>query len=114
MMKIDPLTGRAVISIKTFFAKKRWWCGGPIPKSVLLTRSHINMVINLSLIRAIDIGYSAIRRSKMLARTDKTKKNSDIRLCVSILHECERLGIPQRFIGGLFLLYLKLCEKAEL
>lgn len=109
---LDPLMAQGIRAIKKFFHNKTWWAGGSIPKSILLTSQHVKLVSYIDLIKSIDYGYAAIARSG-LARS-KYKDHAEIRIALRIIHECERLGIPQQFIGGLFLMYLKLCEKAEL
>lgn len=102
-----PEVVRAVGAMKRFFKDKTWWCGGEIPKTSLLTERNVKMVLYLNITQSVKIGYRA------LAKVDRPKHH-DIKTCVYVLHECERLGIAQPYVGGLFLLYLKLCEKVEL
>lgn len=99
--------------IKKFFRSEWWWMGGRVPEAVLLSDRNLRIVRNIDLIDAVDIGYAALERTEELARTDKSP-NVDIKLCMRVLRKCERLEIPQNYIGGMFLLYLDLCEKVVL
>lgn len=100
-------------SLATFFAKKQWYAGGPIPPELLYTKRNFHLVNNVALLDAIEIGYRSIERSSVLAKT-KYKKNVDTNLALRVIRWCERSGIMQDHIGGLFLLYLELCEKVAL
>lgn len=106
-----------VNSLNKFFSRKQWYAGGPIPPELIHTKRNYNLVKNIDIVHAIDIGYNGISKTMKnngkLARTQR-ELDLDIYLALRVIHQCERMGIPQDYIGGLFLLYLELCEKVEL
>jgi hypothetical protein len=99
--------------IKEFFSDKSWYCGGPVPESTLYSLRSFRLVRNLPLEKALDIGFKGIKKAK-LSCPAKYSKNSDTELSMKLLRECGRRNIPQEYIGGLFILYLELCEKIDL
>ena len=100
-------------SLYIFFRKKSWYCGGPVPGEILYTKEHFRLLDRIDLVSAIDIGYLSIMKTGKLAKT-LFSEHIDTKLCLKVTRECEREKILQVHIGGLFLLYLKLCEKVEL
>lgn len=103
-------------SINAFFCRRRWHNGGPIPPNLLHTKANYNLVRNINLVQAIDIGYKAIAdhlAKGPLART-RGVKHADIYLVTRVMRACEKVGVQQEHIGGIFLLYLELCERVRL
>ena len=100
-------------SIKTFFKDKSWYCGGPIPQNLLYTERNFRLIENVDLNQSVELGYKSICRAKSLAKTKYCKK-CEVDICLKVIRDCEKKHIPQDHIGGLFLLYLELCEKVEL
>src|SRR6185369_4086379 len=45
------------LSIRKFFRKKSWHCGGPIPEELLYTQSNFHLLQNISLPEATDLAY---------------------------------------------------------
>ena len=101
------------MTLKLYFRRKSWHAGGPVPDEVLFTERNFRLVNNISFLTAVDLAYRSIAETKSLARTTYSK-DCDIKMCLRFLRECARLDIPQEHKGGLFLLYLEICEKVDL
>lgn len=102
-------------SLDTFFADKAWHLGGKIPPRLIFNHNNFRIVNNISLENAIKIAYRSLERASYLCMSKKpVVKNTDIKLCLKIIKDCEIKGIPYLYIGGMLILYLKLCEKVEI
>lgn len=101
------------VSIDMFFLDKSWHAGGQIPDELLHNKRNYKLINNATLIDALDLAYKCIAVCRTLAKTGY-QRNADVRVAIRVIHECERHGIPQDYIGGMLLLYLELCEKVEL
>jgi len=85
-----------------FFEGKRWHCGGPIPKAVLLCDRHLQMVLRLEMNDCVDLFYEALGVPKRFTR-------KETKLLSSLLDEAYQKSIPKHHTGGLVLVYLRLC-----
>jgi|SRR5581483_10422727 len=102
-----------IYCLNKFFEDKSWHCGGNIPKKLLINERNIRLLRNADMITAVDIGYDAIerfRRSGRYMAETLYRGEYDVDLCLKIINEGQRLCIPQHYVGGIFLLYLELCE----
>lgn len=100
-------------SLTKFFSNRYWYNGGRVPCDLLYTKRNFRLCNNITVVDALDLAYDCIKQAKQLAKTTY-RKNVEIALALKIIHECEGKDIPQDYIGGLFLLYLELCERVVL
>ena len=94
-------------SLTDFFSGKKWHCGGPI-----YTKINFRLINNITLTDAIQLGYAGVARGKSLATG--YYKDAEIDISLRVLRECQTRRISRDHAGGLFCLYLELCEKVEL
>lgn len=112
--KVMPQKVREITkALETFFSKKRWYNGGPIPDELLYTKRNYHLMNNITLLDAVEIDYDSIDECKTLAKTPY-KKNVEIAITMRVIRECEKKHVPQDYIAGCLLLYLELCEKVVL
>lgn len=93
--------------IDRFFADKIMHCGGKVPKYILTDPRKISMVSSTTLIDGVKIAYDSMKDSNFV----ELKKIGDITEDIKIVNETLNLlcksGIPQKFAGGMMLIYLK-------
>ncbi len=114
----------AKIAIKRFFETMSYHSGGPISKSRLCSDEYVNLVINIEIPSAIDIGYALIKQHGekygYFAKTGfynqkiQEGESIDTKIWMSVMQRCHSLHILQEYIGGIFLIYLELCEGIKL
>lgn len=113
-----PAEEIVVLSMQRFFAGLDWSAGGPIPNSEFRRNEFIELVQNYSFTHAIDVGYYAIQKMRenklRLSSTGEIQLDTDVDIMLTVLGRCHRLRIPQKYIGGMFILYLHLCEGIRL
>ena len=115
----DPPAEEIVVSsMQRFFSGLDWSAGGPIPNSEFRRNEFIELIQSYSFIHAIDVGYYAIEQMKKnnfnLSTVGEIKTDTDVDIMLTVLSRCHRLRIPQKYIGGMFILYLHLCEGIRL
>lgn len=97
--------------IAKFFSDKIMHCGGSIPKYMVCSPNRVDMVMNMSLLDGIDKAYLAMQGMVSAEEEQKCKYTGevteDIRLVADSLGVLASCGVPQRFAGGVMLLYLK-------
>ncbi len=110
-------------AIVTFFGGLHWAVGGEIPQEILLSDEHINLIVNIGntgsgFVHAVDIAYPLIKAHSndygSFARSGSYTQGLEIEICLYVVHRLGRLNIPQGYLGGIFLIYLKLCEGVKL
>ena len=99
--------------ILSFFKDKRLHSGGKIPTILLLSDSHISMVVNYDIIRSVKKAYSCLE-SHESSFCNLGEVTGDIRLVSGILNSLSASDIPQQFAGGMMLIYLKFVEGVEI
>jgi len=109
---------KAKKAIKDFFAELHWAIGGKIPENILLKDKYLNLIRNIEFNDAIDACYSLINKhaqhSGFFARSGPYVEDLEISMCLYVVHRAGELHIPQGYIGGIFLIYLELCEGVKL
>jgi len=108
---LDPITQSIHKYVKEcidkFFEDKSMHCGGKIPKYMVTNEKKVLMVVSTSLIDSVDIAYECMRNIS----EEDTKTNGDIATDIKMVNESlsviGRAGVPQRFAGGMMLMYLK-------
>jgi hypothetical protein len=99
--------------IFSFFSDKNFFCGGRIPKRILLDNSHVLMVIEYDISRSVQKAYDCLKEHS-ISKEFLGEVTGDIRLVSSILNDLSISRVPQQFAGGMLLLYLKLVEGIEI
>lgn len=99
--------------ISSFFKDKRLHSGGKIPKILLLSDSHISMVVNYDIIKSVKKAYSCLENHESSV-CNLGEVTGDIRLVSGILNSLSASNIPQQFAGGMMLIYLKFVEGVEI
>lgn len=105
----------ASVCIDKFFEDKEMYGGGPVPKRLLRSPRYLSLVIN-STAEVVPYLYSAMERCSHSLTQEKPKLATvpnDVKLVISILRNCYLLGIPQRFVFGMTLMYLEICEGVQ-
>ena len=98
--------------IKLFFKNKPFYCGGKIPKNMLINCDNILTVINYDIIDSVKKSYFFLRNHDSATQL-LGEVTGDIRLVSSILHKLSAERVPQQFAGGMLILYLKYVEGVE-
>jgi len=98
--------------IKIFFKNKPFYCGGKIPKNMLINCDNILTVINYDIIDSVKKSYFFLRNHDSATQL-LGEVTGDIRLVSSILHKLSAENVPQQFAGGMLILYLKYVEGVE-
>lgn len=97
--------------IAKFFSDKTMHCGGSIPKYMVCSPNRIEMVLNTNLLDCVDRAYLAMRDMVSLEEEMSSRftgeVTEDIRLVTDALGVLASCGVPQRFAGGIMLLYLR-------
>lgn len=97
--------------IDNFFVGKVMHCGGKIPKYILCSPKMIDMVVSTNLLDSLDIAYSCMKGMSAGDDDERFKftgeVTDDVRLVNETLTLLSRSGIPQKYAGGLMLLYLR-------
>jgi hypothetical protein len=108
----------AVQYIDQFFADKRLYCGGKIPKWILHAEQRISMVMNYDIINSVDRAYEALELTISPEETAEAMRTGeatkDIKLVNDTLNMLAGFGVPKPFAGGIMLLYLEYVEGVEI
>lgn len=110
-IKVPECIREHYLSLRSFFRKKNWHCGGSIPPELIYTQTNFHLIQNISLSEAIDLAYEAIDKCKN--DVIWMHKNADVLNVLKVIKECEKKGIQQEHIAGILLLYLKLCVNVD-
>lgn len=93
--------------IDKFFANKIMHCGGKIPKYILTDPKKISMVSSTTLIDGVKIVYDSMKYSNFVEAKNTGDITEDIKIVNETLNLLCKSGIPQKFAGGMMLIYLK-------
>jgi hypothetical protein len=93
--------------IEHFFQDKTFYCGGKIPKNILITDRNISIVANYDIIKGVQRAYSSLKEDPISLEC-LGEVTGDIRMVSSILDNLAKSSVPQQFAGGMMLLYLEL------
>lgn len=108
----DEIIAFAQNIIFDYFRDKKFHCGGPIPERMLQSPKRINLVLDCTFERALDIAYAALEEE--LSSEDHMLiahggVSPDIKVVVSIMDDLAYQGVPQELSSGLLVLFLELC-----
>ncbi len=104
--------------ITKFFAKKKMFYGGPIPRNLLLKQRYIDMVLTTSVDQAVKSIYAAWHTAALgtvsLKELQHVKRSgkipSGVKAVISVFKECARAGIPKPISGGIAVMFFEFCE----
>lgn len=98
---IERLEKAARFFIIKFFSRRRFHCGGAIPKNKLLSQNSINIVLSTNFCDGIDECY------KVMPNSIPEEQLSNL---ISLLSEVKMAGIPKKLQTGIMLLYYRFCK----
>ncbi len=105
-------------AIKTFFKGLNWVIGGAVPNRVMTSDKYLNLIRQIDLNNALDLGYPLIvnhgKKVGQFARSGPYVEDIEITMSLYVLYRCASLHVPQGYVGGIFLMYLELCEGVKL
>lgn len=115
---LDPITQSIHKFVKEcidkFFEDKSMHCGGKIPKYMVTNEKKVSMVLSTSLIDSVDIAYECMRNIS----EEDTKMNGDVAPDIKMVAESifviSKAGVPQQFVGGMMLMYLKFVKGIQI
>lgn len=94
--------------LEDFFFDQKMYCGGKIPKNLLLSNTSY---LKLDLSECIDRAYSLISQDpEYLFKESGENIEPEIEHVIKILDKCSAKRVPKQFAGGVMLIYLSLCE----
>lgn len=97
-----------------FFSTKEMYCGGPIPQKILLNNKNLSIVLNSNIEVTLPKIYSSIQSNFTQLESDSGLVADDVKLVISILKQCSKVGVPKEFSVGIMALYLEYCEGLEI
>ena len=100
-LTIKELRGMIKECIRLYFLGKTDVKGNTIPDRILVSRKHVDLVLNTTVVEAIKKAYKAFKYCKF--------KNQEEKI-INTLNSCAKYWIPKDFAGGMMLIYLSLCE----
>lgn len=107
---IEAIRKGAVECMGHFFSDEVFWADKQkIPKSKLYREEHIKVVMEMTVMDALAIGYYCLEKNPP-DTVDTKEKGWDIELCYECLKKCSLRWIPKCYAGGLTLVYLSLCH----
>lgn len=109
---VQDLKELAQKSIESFFDKKSWFIGGPIPQKILFSEDSIKTVLRTPF---DDETFKFIHNKclttvkKPFSYTEKTVPWS-VTFLIKLINEMKSLGLPKELQPGLLLLYFEFCK----
>lgn len=101
-----------------FFRGKKSPDGGKIPISSIWEEKNVSMVLNYSIMRALNHAYRVLE--PLLSKEEiedcqlRGEATSDVRLVHGTLELVSLSGIPMKWGGGMLMLYLKFVEGIDI
>jgi hypothetical protein len=107
----EELEDEARREIQKFFNGKKFFCGGPIPNSYLMSDSSITLVVCTRWDEGVNLFYRLVAGTLVLVDDDEDDSvGPDVAYFLSLLQETHRSNVWSKFRAGMILLYLKLCK----
>lgn len=94
--------------LERFFANKQMYYGGPIPKNILLSERHVELVLRLDFDKCIKFFHKCLDEQQETNRRWR-RLEKRLELFFYLQKESHDLNIPRHHSGGLLLVYLILC-----
>ena len=111
---LEDITSLVRDYIVQFFQDKEMYCGGPVPRHMMLSDAYISLVMNTRIDKGVGLVYDAMENSgQYLGEAAAGDIPDDIRKVLQVLHECEQKGIPKPFATGILVMYMELVEGLE-
>lgn len=100
--------------ILNFFNGRQMYCGGIIPRKILLNPRYLSLVLNSSIDETLPLIYYSLKDSFEQLDENSGLVAEDVRLVISVLKQCSKFGIPKEFSVGILVIYLECCEGLDL
>lgn len=106
----------ALEGIKSFFADKSWFVGGPIPECELLSDLSIDTVLKTP----FDGDIFNFIHEECLKKVPQPKSFIDegvpwtVSFLIKMFSDMKKLGLPKDFQPGFTLLYFKFCKGVKI
>jgi hypothetical protein len=111
---MDDIIGVTKQYVESFFHDKPMYCGGAVPRHLLLSPQRISNVINTSMGEGIDRAYGALEKTidpEDLRRAEQSGcVTEDVKLVREVLDMLAHHKVPKCFAAGMMLMYLEFCE----
>jgi len=96
--------------ISYFFSDKTMYCGGKIPKKILLTEKNFDIVLNYDITKGVNLVYKSLQNQIENKSLSLGETTADIVIVLETLKLLSKSGIPQELAGGMLVLYLRWVE----
>lgn len=116
-ISLAKLRVKAIKYMKLFFSTKQLHCGGPISDRILLSKRNMFLVLHCSLEFVVPHIYQAMAINGCVSECDDDDdeaRRGDVEWVVAFLDRCGIERVPPKFIGGLMVMYMELCEGIEI
>jgi hypothetical protein len=121
-INLKDLRALAQASIQVFFADKKYHCGGPIPKAMLICEESIRTVLGTTIEAAMDYEEKFIYPHLRCEKDQLHKSRGwhdpsvpfNVHYTLLLIQELRDKGIPKCFQFGMILLYYKFCKGLEI
>lgn len=100
------------LCLQAYFAKRKWFCGGPIPESELYSDFSFRTVLRTQ----FDDQWEHVVHNQCLVWIQRDPSYQSATLSwpvyclLGILAEMRAMGIPKEFQPGMVYLYFKFCK----
>lgn len=104
------------VSLKRFFADKKFHAGGPIPYAHLFTQQNFRRVVSTSFNKGIDLCYELFDNCHIAAPVgfDHESIDWDVYYILNLLEDIQRFRVPPHLQPGVMVLYFKICHGQRL
>ena len=111
-LQVFPSDSRKVAEfyILQFFKGQDMYCGGPIPKSILLSNHYVKMVLDTDIGHGADMVYELLQESGRITPRPRSVIPQDTQIFLEVQRLCRQISIPKCFVGGITMMYLELCK----
>lgn len=97
--------------LANFFQDKKFYCGGPIPNTMLMSQLSITTVMSVEFMSGIDMIYDVFKVNGLKPPKDYAEDiDYDIHYLLQLLNETKKCNVLRSFQSGMMLLYLKYCK----
>ena len=115
-MAVEEVIDFAKGVIRSYFADKRYHCGGKIPDHILTAKKRVSLVLDCTFDMAMNIAYEALEEELTDADHAHIKAGGvspDIKDVINVLSDLSSRSVPQELSNGMLVLYLELVMGAN-
>lgn len=104
------------VSIRRYFADKKFHAGGPIPSSHLFNQQNFARVVSTPFNEGIDLCYELFNRCSIEPPVgfDHEAIDWDVYYILNLLADAQRCRVPPHLQAGIMVLYFKICQGQKL